>query len=88
MLDCLPEADDWSPESQYAFLCDHLEAMHHHLSCLQSASQQGLNALAHEKSHLQELNQRTQQAHQQLLQLLQLPAEQRALLSQSIKPKK
>ncbi len=82
MLDCLPEAEDWSPESQYAFLCDHLEAMHHHMTCLQEASQQGLNALEREQSHWQELHQRTQQAHQQLLQLLQLSPEQRARLSQ------
>jgi signal transduction histidine kinase len=86
MLDCLPEAEDWSPESQYAFLCDHLEAMFHHVVCLQAASQQGLEALDREQSHWQELNQRTRQAHQQLLQLLQLSPEQRARLSQDIEP--
>lgn len=82
MLDCLPEAEDWSPESQYAFLCDHFEAMHHHLACLQTASMQGLDAVEREQNHLQELSHRTQQAHQQLRQLLQLSPEQRARLGQ------
>lgn len=88
MLDCLPEAEDWSPESQYAFFCDHLEAIDHHLNCLQKASLQGLSALAQEQSHLQELHQRTQQAHQQLLQLLQLPVEQQARLNPRAEPQK
>lgn len=82
MLDCLPDPNDWSPASQYAFLQDHLEAMQHHLRHLQTAAHDGLNALETAQHHFQELQQRGTEAHQQLIQLLQLPSDQRAALAQ------
>lgn len=82
MLDCLPTQNEWSPESQYAFLCDHLDALEHHIAVLQEAAQNGLNSLQTQADHFQEIYQRSQEAHQQLQHLLQLPSEVQAKLSQ------
>jgi len=75
MLDCLPHASEWSPESQYAMLQSQLLAAREHLEALESAAAQGVTSLFQARPHLQELNQCCLEADQLLLCLGQLPAE-------------
>lgn len=73
MYDCLPQADDWSPKSQFLMLQEHLEAMRHHLEVLETASAQNAWQTVQEAPHLQELNQRCLEAHDLLQALARQP---------------
>ena len=75
MLDCLPQADDWSAESQYALLCSELAAAESHLQALQNARQQSVQALLQSREHLLALNQCCLDADALLRALGQQPPE-------------
>lgn len=66
MLDCLPSPDDWSLESQFLMLMEHLRAMRHHLDTLESAAAISAADLVREGPHLIEMNQRFLDAHELL----------------------
>lgn len=70
-MDCLPEASEWSAQSQYAMLLDHLQALHHHLQALESAPD--ALSLITEMPHLVELNARCLEAHSLLKALALQP---------------
>lgn len=74
MLDCLPSPEEWSPESQLAFLRDHLHAIRHHLEAFESAGDD-LAGMHTAIPHLMEINLRSHDAYD----LLRLLATQTAL---------
>ena len=68
-MDCLPEASEWSAESQYAMIQDHLLAMREHLQTLEAAPD--ALALVAQMPQLEELNARCLEAHDLLKALSQ-----------------
>lgn len=68
-MDCLPEASEWSAQSQYAMVLDHLQAMRQHLQTLEAAPD--ALALVAQMPQLEELNARCLEAHDLLKALSQ-----------------
>ena len=75
MLDCLPTAAEWSPQSQFALMLDHLHALRHHLDELESAATRSAAELITAMPHLEELNSRSHEAHTLLRQLAGQPQD-------------
>lgn len=75
-MDCLPTLGDWSANTRWEFVKEHLSALRWHLESLESALQQGAPVLMAERTHLQELCQRGVEAHTLLELLAELPEEQ------------
>lgn len=75
MLDCLPQANDWSAESQYTLLCTELEQAQAHLQALMHARQQGIRHLLQARDHVLALNQCCLEADSLLLALGHQPPE-------------
>lgn len=73
MLDCLPAPEDWSAESQYAMLQEHLQALHFHLEALERAQAAGVLALLAAAPHFSEINTRCLEAHDLAQQLARQP---------------
>ncbi len=70
MSDCLPHASEWSANTRYLMLTDHLEALEHHLEHLKNAHSEGFPSLVAAIPHLHEINERCLEA-QVLIKLLQ-----------------
>ena len=70
MSDCLPHASEWSANSRYLMLTDHIESLEHHLKQLQKAQAEGFDTLLAAAPHLHEINERCLEA-QVLIKLLQ-----------------
>lgn len=75
MLDCLPSASEWSPQSQYLMLLNHIDTLRHHLEGLESAAGEGLQSLIAAGPHLLELNACCLDAHELLKLLASQPVE-------------
>ncbi len=79
-MDCLPEASEWSAQSQYLMLQDHLQALQFHLQQLEAAPD--ALTLLQELPHLAEINARSLEAHTLLQALGRHPHSQ----LQNLKP--
>lgn len=80
-MDCLPEASEWSAQSQYAMIQDHLQAMRQHLQALEAAP--NAQVLVAQMPQLEELNARCLEAHDLLKALSKQPQDKLQYLKQN-----
>jgi len=57
-MSCLPDAEEWSPQTQWLLIHDHLDALSAHLKQVQSLIDQGPQQAAAARPELKEISQR------------------------------
>ena len=72
-MDCLPSSHEWSLETRWLLIQEHIEALRWHLEQLEA--EKTLSGLLSAREHLQELCLRGVEAHGLLEQLSLVPPE-------------
>ncbi len=65
-MSCLPDAEEWSPQTQWLLIHDHLEALSEHLKQVQDLLAQGPQQSLGARPQLKEISQRAIEMHEML----------------------